>query len=253
MSTQQDALRELLDDDGENQAVRAFLQLYGTANSVTVQHMRDHLRRSGWDGFCPEWAAAPNTDHLTKSGAQDWLRHLFELEAALASQPAAAPAGQGEREQFEAWMYGPCETTPKNSLDLAWQAWQARAALAQPVPATDQERQIAELRAALQGAMGLLEGKKPAKIISEQGTPVGVSHVNKRLTISADDDYRNHRFAHCWIWMTFNPFEYDAHGCVIGLNPEGKAVFGNGSPLGPLCFVDCRTYVSNTGNQEGAA
>ncbi|MGE8376284.1 MAG: hypothetical protein ACN6N5_13200 [Diaphorobacter nitroreducens] len=75
--------RELLDEDGENQAVRTFLMLYGTG--LTVARMREHMASAGWPQ-APEWATKPEAQgHLTKGGAQDWLRHLFALEK---------PAGQ---------------------------------------------------------------------------------------------------------------------------------------------------------------
>jgi hypothetical protein len=74
--------RELLDEDGENLAVRCFLLLYGGTLSHTVGRMRDHMEMSGFAGCWPEWVqqAFPTT-HLTKGGAQSWLRHLFALEA----------------------------------------------------------------------------------------------------------------------------------------------------------------------------
>jgi hypothetical protein len=73
--------RELLDKDGENLAVRTFLQLYGATSSVTTGDMCRHLSATGFDGFWPEWVAdAHDRTHLTKGGAQDWLRFLFALE-----------------------------------------------------------------------------------------------------------------------------------------------------------------------------
>ena len=41
---------KVLDDDGENLAVRWFLALYGGTNSLTVEQMRDHL----CSGTCEE-------------------------------------------------------------------------------------------------------------------------------------------------------------------------------------------------------
>ena len=70
-------MSNLLDDDGENRAVRAFLMLYGTPGLTAVK-MRNHLRASGFD-IWPVWVdSAPG--HLTKGGAQHWLRMLFSLE-----------------------------------------------------------------------------------------------------------------------------------------------------------------------------
>ena len=70
----------LVDQDGENIAVRMFLSYYGASAGVQTEKMRSHLRMAGFDGAWPEWA---NKDaHLTKAGAQLWIRHLFALETA---------------------------------------------------------------------------------------------------------------------------------------------------------------------------
>jgi hypothetical protein len=74
-------MRDLIDpEDGENRAVRAFLMHYG-APGLTVKQQRDNMRRAGWDGFWPAWTADVD-GHLTKLGAQNWLRYLFDLERA---------------------------------------------------------------------------------------------------------------------------------------------------------------------------
>lgn len=73
------AARQLLDDDGENLAVRAFLTLYGDS-TCTVGGMRRHMTREGFP-YWPDWVGDEDeTEHLTKYAAQDWLRHLFALE-----------------------------------------------------------------------------------------------------------------------------------------------------------------------------
>jgi len=72
-------MKELLDDEGENQAVRSFLLMYGCCRSPSTKEMREHLRLAGFDGCWPDWAATDD-HHLTKAGAQLWLRHLFALE-----------------------------------------------------------------------------------------------------------------------------------------------------------------------------
>ena len=70
---------ELMDEDGENRAVRYFLMLYGTS-SVTVADMKEHLDATGYP-LWPAWVEEPDAQgHLTKGGAQDWLRFLFSLE-----------------------------------------------------------------------------------------------------------------------------------------------------------------------------
>lgn len=73
--------RNLIDPiDGENKAVRMFLVCYGGANGVTVGTMRSHMRLAGY-AYWPQWVEESSGGaHLTKSGAQDWLRHLFSLE-----------------------------------------------------------------------------------------------------------------------------------------------------------------------------
>lgn len=74
-------MTDLLDTDGENRAVRAFLLLYGTSCGVTVGVMQRHMRMSGFPHWL-EWVAKPDAagEHLNKAAAQAWLRHLFALE-----------------------------------------------------------------------------------------------------------------------------------------------------------------------------
>ena len=75
--------RDLIDTDGENRAVRSFLMLYGQPG-LTVGAMRKHLIALGFPHW-PEWVefgGPGDAAHLTKGGAQHWLRHLFALEAA---------------------------------------------------------------------------------------------------------------------------------------------------------------------------
>jgi hypothetical protein len=73
-------MRDLIDNDGENRAVRNFLMFYGGNCGINTKSMRYNMTMSGFDGAWPEWA---NKDmHLTKAGAQLWLRHLFNLETA---------------------------------------------------------------------------------------------------------------------------------------------------------------------------
>lgn len=71
-------MRELMDEDGENLAVRSFLAMYGTT-SCSADRMKQHMAMAGWDGCWPDWVEG-NREHLTKGGAQDWLRHLLALE-----------------------------------------------------------------------------------------------------------------------------------------------------------------------------
>lgn len=77
-------MRDLLDDVGENRAIRSFLALYGTTTGISVDYMRTHMRLSGFK-LWPAWVDTFD-GHLTKGGAQDWLRYLFALEQG--EQPA---------------------------------------------------------------------------------------------------------------------------------------------------------------------
>jgi esterase/lipase len=77
------SVEALVDEEGENRAVRCFLLAYGGSVGMSVGGMRATLKRSGWDGYWPEWVVhAHPYQHLTKAGAQLWIRHLFELEKA---------------------------------------------------------------------------------------------------------------------------------------------------------------------------
>lgn len=82
---------DLIDkEDGENRAVRSFLMLYGGATGLSVGQMRDHMEMSGWDGCWPAWVAeVASGHHLTKGGAQGWLRYLFSLEQAEGAKNGA--------------------------------------------------------------------------------------------------------------------------------------------------------------------
>ena len=100
---------EMVDDEGENQAVRMFLALYGGACGVTSEQMRKHLKMAGFDGAWPEWASNHN-GHLTKAGAQLWIRHLFALEQ---------PAQQITEEQVEAALKAAhMHSTPESRKDM---------------------------------------------------------------------------------------------------------------------------------------
>lgn len=72
---------ELIDPtDGENLAVRAFLRVYSGTPGLTIGLMKRNLEMSGYPHW-PEWVnEAGDYPHLSKLGAQNWLRHLFALE-----------------------------------------------------------------------------------------------------------------------------------------------------------------------------
>ncbi|XZG69283.1 hypothetical protein ACTSKR_11525 [Chitinibacteraceae bacterium HSL-7] len=72
---------EQLIKDGENQAVRAFLNFYCGDEPHEYGRLRWHLRQSGFEDAWPDWAAARSSSaHITTAEAQDWLRYLFALE-----------------------------------------------------------------------------------------------------------------------------------------------------------------------------
>jgi hypothetical protein len=75
------------DAEGENKAVRSFLMLYGQPG-LTVGKMKKHMAMSDFKSW-PTWVETePHGAHLTKAGAQLWIRHLFALEATPHAQPA---------------------------------------------------------------------------------------------------------------------------------------------------------------------
>lgn len=83
------------DVDGENQAVRMFLLLYDQ-RGLTVARMREHMESAGWPQV-PEWATKPEAQgHLTKAGAQSWLRHLFALETPYVVMPPLSEADEAK-------------------------------------------------------------------------------------------------------------------------------------------------------------
>lgn len=85
---QESCFNGLIDTDGENKAVRALLMLYGEPG-LTVGKMKKHLSMSGFKMW-PAWVEQEHEwAHLTKAGAQLWIRHLFALEA---TPPTAQPA-----------------------------------------------------------------------------------------------------------------------------------------------------------------
>lgn len=99
-------MRDLIDKTGENRAVRMFLALYGGMTGISVKQMKIHLEHSGFNDCWPAWVIDPaNQGHLTKGGAQDWLRHLFALEQGEqpaderkdAASKAAVPYQVGDR------------------------------------------------------------------------------------------------------------------------------------------------------------
>ena len=73
---------DLMDEDGENRALRSFLIQYSVPG-LTVGMMRQHMASSGWSAaYCPQFVENGHHDrHLTKASAQIWIRHLLSMEA----------------------------------------------------------------------------------------------------------------------------------------------------------------------------
>lgn len=88
MNQDQQLCEALIDPvDGENRAVRCFLMFY-TGGSAMVADVRENMRAAGFP-YWPEWVEKEEAGALSKLGAQNWLRHLFALEARTATQQAA--------------------------------------------------------------------------------------------------------------------------------------------------------------------
>lgn len=83
----------ILDTDGENKALRCFL-LHYQSHKVSIGSMKYALKRSGFDGAWPEFveSRADDSDHLTKAGAQLWIRHLLSLEETQLRASSSEPA-----------------------------------------------------------------------------------------------------------------------------------------------------------------
>jgi len=83
---------DLIDDDGENKAVRAFLSLYQNG-ATSVRKMVVHMAHLGW-GNNPTWVTEALDEPLTKAGAQLWIRHLLALENAPAAPDTCPDCGK---------------------------------------------------------------------------------------------------------------------------------------------------------------
>ncbi len=96
MNKQTEAMkRALVDEDGENRAVRWFLAAYRNPG-MSVGGMKAHLKLSGYP-LWPDWVERCHpSEHLTKAGAQLWIRHLFSLEATPPAAPVQEPGPSGD-------------------------------------------------------------------------------------------------------------------------------------------------------------
>lgn len=74
-------IRKLVDNDGENIALRSFLRHYGGMRAPTIGEMRDNMELSGWVGCWPDFVIdAVDRTPLTEACAQQWIRHILQLE-----------------------------------------------------------------------------------------------------------------------------------------------------------------------------
>lgn len=71
-------MKELIEDDGENRAVRGFL-LGPECGIKSSEEMKGHMKRYGTP-YWPEYFNTVKAAHLTKFDKQEWLRYLFNLE-----------------------------------------------------------------------------------------------------------------------------------------------------------------------------
>lgn len=95
----------------------------------------------------PKWPMWDNGEAEPKvqdpCGVHAWLEQAAMLAAATAAPaPEAQAAGQDERAAFGAWFQG-FRHGWKSEKDVAFDAWQARAALAQRQPLTDEQTEDA--------------------------------------------------------------------------------------------------------------
>lgn len=71
-------MKKLIEDDGENRAVRGFL-LGLECNIKSSEEMKTHMKRYGTP-YWPEYFNTVKVADLTKFDKQEWLRYLFYLE-----------------------------------------------------------------------------------------------------------------------------------------------------------------------------
>jgi hypothetical protein len=111
-------MRDLLAEDGENRALRTFLMQYSCDRSVSVATMAQHMSRSGWSAeYWPHFARQVDNagKHLTKAGAQLWIRHLLNMERrATPPSPSTAPTAGAQGGHLE--PHKSAETRMDNSF-----------------------------------------------------------------------------------------------------------------------------------------
>jgi hypothetical protein len=101
-----------VDAEGENKAVRSFLMLYGQP-SLTVGQMKKHMAMCGFKSW-PAWVETePDGAHLTKAGAQLWIRHLFALEP---TPPTPQPVPVKTFHGGKAWPVAPSNLNPEHII-----------------------------------------------------------------------------------------------------------------------------------------
>lgn len=72
-------MENMMDEDGENQALRSFLLLY--SGGVQTYGNCRCMRLGGYEYAIPEWAKeSPASAHVTKAAAQEWIRFILSLE-----------------------------------------------------------------------------------------------------------------------------------------------------------------------------
>lgn len=83
-----EAIRYLIDENGNNHAVSMFLALFANENNVSIARMHAHLENCGFINCSPRWVETEK-GVLTITLAREWIRHLFNLETSAAFRPEA--------------------------------------------------------------------------------------------------------------------------------------------------------------------
>jgi hypothetical protein len=97
--------------------------IYGQPG-LTVGQMKKHMAMSGFKSW-PTWVETEHDGaHLTKAGAQLWIRHLFALESTPPAQPAPVQEPVAWRAWFDAdngarWLF--TLWPEEERLDVKWE------------------------------------------------------------------------------------------------------------------------------------
>lgn len=127
-----------------NKAMELLRGLVSEIERQTCEHEETHRGGAIWE-ICDSCGAKWADDEGGKPEFE-WPESVEKAREFLAAHPAVEQAGGDERAAFEAWWQS--AEVLKCKRDVAMEAWQARAALAQPSPALPPfaEKVLAKLR-----------------------------------------------------------------------------------------------------------